>query len=174
MKQHIFFIGLLFLMSFSSSDRVSRLIDKEIKSVFNIVEYQKEAVLVSEEINKALPTRITKTNFYKITTIDEKHIGYYFLGKAFGKTDYFDFLVILNNDFVISKIKVLVYREDHGSEVGSKRWLRQFTGKSTKHTFKYQDDIAAISGATISAKSMTREINKFLKTIEILIQKHQL
>ncbi len=52
MKQHIFFIGLLFLMSFSSSDRVSRLIDKEIKSVFNIVEYQKEAVLVSEEINK--------------------------------------------------------------------------------------------------------------------------
>jgi len=39
---------------------------------------------------------------------------------------------------------------------------------------KYQKDIAAISGATISARSMTNEVNKLLKTISILLNKQQL
>jgi Na+-translocating ferredoxin:NAD+ oxidoreductase RnfG subunit len=68
----------------------------------------------------------------------------------------------------------LVYREDHGGEVGSKRWLNQFSGKSKADNLIYQKDIAAISGATISAKSMTNEINKLLKTVQILHQKQVL
>jgi Na+-translocating ferredoxin:NAD+ oxidoreductase RnfG subunit len=71
-------------------------------------------------------------------------------------------------------VKVLVYREDHGSEVGSKRWLNQFNGKTKNENLTYQKDIAAISGATISAKSMTNEVNKLLKTITILHHKKQL
>ncbi len=61
----------------------------------------------------------------------------------------------------------MIYREDHGAEVGSKRWLKQFIGKSGDNNLKYQKDIVAISGATISAKSMTNEVNKLLKTIHI-------
>jgi len=39
---------------------------------------------------------------------------------------------------------------------------------------KYQKDIAAISGATISARSMTNEVNKLFKAIDILNKKEQL
>jgi len=67
-----------------------------------------------------------------------------------------------------------VYREDRGGEIGSKRWLRQFIGKSKGEFLKYQKDIAAISGATISVKSMTTEVNKILKTVGILYTKKQL
>ena len=68
----------------------------------------------------------------------------------------------------------MVYREDHGGEVGSKRWLKQFTGATTSKTLIYQEDIVGISGATISVKSMTNEVNKLLKTVNILHTKNQL
>jgi len=35
-------------------------------------------------------------------------------------------------------VKVLVYREDHGGEVASKRWLKQFSGKSKTDNLLYQ------------------------------------
>ena len=47
-------------------------------------------------------------------------------------------------------------------------------GTKTVTQLKYQQDIAAISGATISAKSMTNEVNKLLKTIHILYTKQLL
>ena len=68
----------------------------------------------------------------------------------------------------------MVYRESHGGEVGSKRWLKQFIGVSSKKYLEYQDDIVGISGATISVKSMTNEVNKLLKTVHILQTKNQL
>jgi Na+-translocating ferredoxin:NAD+ oxidoreductase RnfG subunit len=164
---------IVIILGFTTSNRIEAMISKEIKSVFNVETYTKQSLNISTEINKTLPIKITETNFLKILN-NEKVIGYYYLGKAFGKADYFDFLVIFDSDLMISKVKVLVYREDHGGEVGSKRWLKQFIGKSTNDNLKYQQDIVGISGATISVKSMTYEVNKLLKTVNILHLKNQL
>ena len=65
---------------------------------------------------------------------------------------------------------MLIYREDYGAEIGSKRWLKQFIGKKTGKNLKYERDIIAISGATISAHSMTVAINNLLKSVAILQQ----
>jgi len=172
----IVFITIIFLIisGFTTiSKRVDALIQKEIKTVFNIENFTQHSISISNEIIEILPLKITGTNFFKINS-DDNFLGYYYLGKAYGKADYFDFIVIFDKDFIVSKVKILVYREDHGGEVGSKRWLKQFIGKTTSSNLKYQKDIAAISGATISAKSMTNEINKLLQTIGILINKQQL
>ena len=77
-------------------------------------------------------------------------------------------------NLIVSKVKVLIYREDHGGEVGSKRWLGQFIGKSKNDELAYLKNVSAISGATISVKSMTNEMNKLLKTIKILHTKQLL
>ena len=90
---------------------------------------------------------------------DQKLIGYAYVGNAPSKTDTFEYLVLFNANLIIQKAKVLVYREDYGGEIGSKRWLRQFEGKSVETSFLLQQNIAAISGATISVTSMTRAIN---------------
>jgi Na+-translocating ferredoxin:NAD+ oxidoreductase RnfG subunit len=166
-------IVVLIISSFTTNKRTEALIEKEIKTAFNLVKYSKKPISVSLEVNKTLPIKIDDTNFFKIKN-EEKIQGYYYLGQAFGKADYFDFMVIFDKDLIVSKVKVLVYREDHGSEVGSKRWLNQFNGKKTTENLTYQKDIAAISGATISAKSMTNEVNKLLKTVAILHNKKQL
>ncbi|WP_456378314.1 FMN-binding protein [Lutibacter sp.] len=163
----------LIITSFSTRSKIDVLIKKEIKIVFKIDSFSKQSITISSELNETLPLKITATNLFKIKK-DEALLGYYYLGKAFGKAAYFDFIVIFNENLIISKVKILVYRESHGGEVGSKRWLKQFIGKTISINLKYQKDISAISGATISAKSMTNEINKLLKTINILKNNKQL
>jgi Na+-translocating ferredoxin:NAD+ oxidoreductase RnfG subunit len=168
MKKSVLLIVLLIVASsFTTSNRVEKLIQKEIKSVFKVDSYTKQIINISNEINESLPLKMNSENFFKINS-EDNFLGYYYLGKAYGKADYFDFIVIFDKNLIVSKIKILVYREDHGGEIGSRRWLKQFIGKTFTNKLKYQKDIAAISGATISAKAMTNEINKLLKTIAIL------
>jgi len=171
MKKSGLLVALLIVVSsFTASKRVDALIEKEIKIVFKIESFTKNTIKISEEIFKTLPLKINTDNFFEIIN-DQNKLGYYYLGKAYGKADYFDFIVIFDKDLIVSKVKILVYREDHGGEIGSRRWLKQFIGKTFTNKLKYQKDIAAISGATISAKSMTNEVNKLLKTISILNEK---
>ena len=171
MKNIVIIVILVLITSgFTTSKRVEALIKKEIKTVFKIETYTKTPILISNKINELLPLKISETNFFKIEN-STNLLGYYYLGQAYGKAAYFDFIVIFDTDLIITKVKILVYREDHGGEIGSKRWLKQFVGRTPKNKLKYQKDIAAISGATISAKSMTNEVNKLLKTIGILYNK---
>ncbi|SNR33249.1 FMN-binding domain-containing protein [Lutibacter agarilyticus] len=160
-------------LSFTTSKRVDALIKKEISSVFNIETFTKEAFVISSEVNNELPIKINDTNFFKIIH-ENAVIGYYYFGKAYGKADFFDFIVIFDNELIVSKVKVVTYREDHGGEVGSKRWLKQFIGTSSEKKLEYQEDIVGISGATISVKSMMNEVNKLLQTVTILNNKQQL
>lgn len=174
MKKIIFVCFTAFLIvGFTTSKRVDAIIKKEIKSLFNVETYIKESLNVDSEINKKLPIQITETNFFKIMA-NEALVGYYYFGQAYGKADYFDFIVIFDKELIVSKVKVVAYRESHGGEVGSKRWLRQFEGVTTNKELKYSDDIAGISGATISVKSMTNEVNKLLKSVQILADNEQL
>ncbi len=175
MKKTVLIVTLfLIATSFTTiSKRVDALIQKEIKAVFNVENYTKGSITISSETQEMLPLKISATNFFKISS-NKNLLGYYYLGKAYGKADYFDFIVVFDTNLIVSKVKILVYREDHGGEVGSKRWLKQFIGTTKKQQLKYQKDIAAISGATISAKSMTNEVNKLLKTIDILNKTTQL
>lgn len=171
MKKIAFISIIVFLVSsFTVSKRVDALIQKEIKTVFEVEAYKQEIIEIPLDITETLPSQITDTNFFKINN-ENDILGYYYIGKAYGKAAYFDFIVIFDKDLVISKTKILVYREDHGGEIGSKRWLKQFIGKTKEQHLIYQKDIAAISGATISAKSMTNEVNKLLKTVSILYSK---
>ncbi|MDG1812103.1 MAG: FMN-binding protein [Polaribacter sp.] len=122
---------------------------------------------------KSFPLNVKKLKVHKsdqffIIEKDNQLIGYAYLGKAPSKTDEFDYLILIDKDLIIKKTKVLIYREDYGGEIGSKRWLKQFIGKSNIDRLYYEKDIMAISGATISARSMTIAINTFLKNITIL------
>ena len=164
----IFSLSITFLMNashMSHSDAVSKRIQKkvqrEIKSVFKIETFN------LEENSFEIPAN----NFLQTSTFQEIHAqnalqGYVFIGTAPSKTDSFEYLVLLDKDLVIVKAKVLVYREDYGGEIGSKRWLSQFISKNRDSILGYGEEITAISGATISVKSMTASINHFLYSLK--------
>lgn len=86
---------------------------------------------------------------------DKVYIGY-----SPSKFDNFDFLVLLSCDNEVKLVKVLIYRENYGGEIGSKRWLKQFIGMTEPKPF-----VDAISGATISVNSMKYSINKLIKSL---------
>jgi len=157
----------LILMSFRLPSNLNKKVAKEIKMAFIIDDFLLEEVLIPESVNTQLKIKIHKLCLFKITT-NANLVGFAYLDKAPSKTDEFDYLVLFDTDLIIKKAKILVYREDYGGEIGSKRWLKQFIGKSSEDRLVYEKDIVAISGATISANSMTIAINRLLQSVDKL------
>jgi Na+-translocating ferredoxin:NAD+ oxidoreductase RnfG subunit len=106
---------------------------------------------------------------YSFKQDNNTEINYAIFREAKGKHDKFDYLVISNSDQIVTNVRIIKYRSEHGGEITSKKWLRQFTGYS-KGKLKYKTDISAISGATVSANSITNDIPQVIdilrKTIE--------
>jgi len=163
----------LMLVATNLPKNIQKKVDKEVKASYGIETYKLIPVIFNKSITKVLPSKFGKNNLFKISS-SQVNIGYAYISKAPSKTDEFDYLVLFDNDFIIKRSKVLIYREDYGSEIGSKRWLKQLIGKTQNDTLTYGDNIAAISGATISVKSMTNAVNGLLKSIKILHQKQLL
>ncbi len=170
--KHILLLFLVFiLMSFNFNKDLDKKIDKEIKETFGIENYSYNFTEIPEDILKKLPSKFDNENLLSIKTSDTL-VGYVYTGKAPSKTDSFDFLVLLDKDLIVLKTKILVYREDYGAEIGSKRWLKQFIGKTQNDNLSYGDNIVAISGATISVRSMTNAMNNLLQSLKVLHSKN--
>jgi len=167
-KSLTFFLIALTSLAFTVPEKVAKKADKVIGKFYDIELFYKEMVPVSEADNAGTVSEFGHENLFKIMRAEE-FLGYGYIGNAPSKTATFDYLVLFDKDFIITKSKVLIYREDYGGEIGSKRWLRQFTGvATTSPELKYNVDIIPISGATISVQSMTRAVNELLQSLATL------
>ncbi|MBC8320469.1 MAG: FMN-binding protein [Bacteroidetes bacterium] len=80
--------------------------------------------------------------------------------------EYFDYFLLTDSVGNVVNVKVYNYRATHGHQVMSRGWLKQFFGFNGSQTLNYGKDIQAISGATISAKTLIFDI----QNAEILIR----
>ena len=126
-------------------------------------------IKIDNTVKEEIWNQFNYSKFKKIIHND-KLIGYSYESKAPSMHYEFDYLIILGLDLKIIDSKVLVYRENWGGEIGSKRWLKQFKNKGKDDSLKYMQDISAISGATISVKSMIETVNLFLDSVNKLNQ----
>jgi len=172
-KKICYILVIVSLLAFNIPKNLFPKIEKEVKESLNILTFSLVEVKIPSELNLNLPLKISSESFFSIENKQQLK-GYLYYGQAKGKSAFFDFIVIFDKDLIISKIKILTYRESYGGEIGSMRWLKQFIGLSPKSSALYKNNIAAISGATISASALTIEVNKLLKSIDILIQNHLL
>lgn len=172
-KQVIGFCFVFGLLSFSLPKNIQKRVDKEIKSYFNIEDYKLINLKIDTKIAEDLPSKIGENNLFKIQD-NGSLLGYAYIASAPSKTAEFDYMVLFDTNWIIIKSKVLIYREEYGGEIGSKRWLKQFDGIKPTDKLVYGDNIMAISGATISVRSMTNAVNDILKSIIILQQNNQL
>lgn len=171
MKNSCLLLLLLVFSSFIIPDKIMKKADKVIAKYYEIENFSKEIIEVSDEINALTPSEFGKSNFFTIHS-EKNLIGYGYIGSAASKTAEFDYLVLFDSDLIIIKSKILIYREEYGGEIGSKRWLKQFNGKSlASDKIIYGDNIVSISGATISVRSMTNSMNDLLKSIKTLKNK---
>lgn len=159
------------LFSFGLPQNLEKKINKEITETFSLENFDLKSVAIPTEIEQTLPSRFGEDHLFKIES-DTTFIAYAYVSQAASKTAQFDYLVLLDKDLVVIKAKVLIYREEYGGEIGSKRWLKQFIGKTPQDDLKYNENIIAISGATISVRAFTESINNLLKSLKILHSKN--
>ncbi|WP_420602433.1 FMN-binding protein [Flagellimonas sp.] len=163
----------LLFCGFGIPKGVHKKVVKEVEKTFEVVDFSMSPITVSDELNAELPSKISGENFYRI--VDQTSLlGYVFVDQAPSKTAKFDYLVVFDHNLTVVNSKVLVYREEYGGEIGSKRWLKQFLGKTGGDRVNHETNIDAISGATISVRSMTKSMDNLLQTVGILQEKGQL
>ena len=143
----LFLITAINLMA--SHPEVSKKFKKELSKHFDF-----------ETINITEIKKISKNDdlFFKVFN-GKKELGLVVLTSSMGRFDKFDYMIVYNSNKEIELIKILVYRSQYGSEITAKRWLSQFYLKQSG-SLKYGSDIQAISGATFSAISLTKNINR--------------
>ncbi|MFY0652638.1 MAG: FMN-binding protein [Cyclobacteriaceae bacterium] len=144
--------------------------DKSIKSAWAVEEY--ETIQVSLE--GLTEFKLDGNEKVSVIKAQNESIGFMVLSQAYGKYDFFDLMVLYDNELKIKSSAVLVYREDFGGEIGSGRWLRQFVGKDKSSQFKLDEDVQGISGATISVRSATREFKRVTSLMEQLKKQNKL
>lgn len=119
-----------------------------------------------ENIKSIKIEELSNNNDLFLTLYDEyKVLGIAVLTSAKGRYDKFDFMIVYNQRLEVKLIKMLIYRSDYGSEITAKRWLSQFYNKK-EDVLKYGSDIQAISGATFSAISLTKNMNRINKILK--------
>lgn len=164
-----FFLILSFFL-FSSGDttnssaltkRIQKKVAKEVKAIFSVEEFElSESTITIPSSPFLLGQQMNEIK------VDNELLGYAFLGTAPSKTDTFEYLILFDPSFTIKKASVLIYREDYGGEIASKRWLSQFVKKQSNQAFVFGSNISAISGATISVQSMTASVNHVFSSLK--------
>jgi Na+-translocating ferredoxin:NAD+ oxidoreductase RnfG subunit len=155
---------------------IALLISLETPSIYSVTKKRADKVLSKywedEEYNLSRVTLIgsDQPEIYSVQQGNSRPFAYVLFAEAMGKVDTFTYLIIFNPDGIIEKVSVLLYRENYGGEIGSKRFLKQFNGKSNGMSMEYNQDIDGISGATISVQAITRAVRENSVTFSNLIE----
>jgi hypothetical protein len=148
--------------------KIERLVKKQWKGIKIVF---KEAAL-TEDVGSAFQER----KIFHLTSEDSL-VGFLAVNKAYGchyggcqdvmsvtdraidnTYETFFYAIIFNPDLTIKSVKVLQYESEFGYEICGSRWLRQFVG-ATGCDLQFGKEIDGISGATVSAQSITYDIS---------------
>lgn len=112
------------------------------------------------------------SNFYYLKTLQNEFIGIAVISYANGcliggcsidnrnqnRYEKFYMLSVYNLQKELVLVNILDYPGEHGYEISTKWWLKQFLG-SVEKKHQYRQNIDALSGATVSSQTVVNEIN---------------
>ena len=154
------------LTSFSWPTKLDKKVRTTVSKTFKVESYNLEAVRVSTTIEDNTERKINDCLFAVKT--EETLMGYVYVGEAPSMKNVFDYAILFSPELTVINAKILIYREKHGRQIGMKRWLKQFFGLTPADQPSLGENVDGISGATISATSMTDAVREVLATIHYL------
>ncbi len=101
-------------------------------------------------------------------------LGVVVIDGVIGKFELIDYAVGISADGTVRQVEVLSYRESHGQEIRLAAWRRQFLGKSAASPMRVGEDIANISGATLSCTHVTDGVRRVVAIIDFARKRHLL
>ena len=93
-------------------------------------------------------------------------LGYVVVDDVIGKFELITYAVGIGLDGAVKQLEILSYRESHGHEIRLAGWRRQFVGKTSAAPMRNGDDIANISGATLSCNHVTEGVKRIVTVVE--------
>ncbi|MUP38793.1 FMN-binding protein [Labilibaculum euxinus] len=142
---------------------IQKKIDKEVQKIFPV-----EDLIMDDIDNLNLDAfNCEGVRDLHLSTLKkaDKLMGFACFASSKGKNDFFDYMVLFNENLEIQKVVVLIYRSSYGGEIMAKSWLKQFIGKIRGEEMEFGKDIDGISGATISAPAMAKGV----KSVSLLL-----
>lgn len=103
-----------------------------------------------------------------------KTLGWVVADEVVGKFELIGYAVGLNADGSVRQVEILSYRESHGGEIRLPAWRRQFAGKTAASPLKVGDDIANISGATLSCSHVTEGVRRIVAVVDLARRQNRL
>lgn len=129
--------------------------------------YKKVIIETTQEIQEEI-TQLMGKNFYdknlhvyRVTKEDDI-LAYSFIMNEVGKTKEITFMVSISPEASVFAVNILIFRESQGYEIKNKRWLKQFFSKTKSDRLRVKRGIDNISGATLSARAVTKGVKKAL------------
>jgi hypothetical protein len=94
-------------------------------------------------------------------------LGFVVTDEVLGKVELIGYAVALLLDGTVKQIEILSYRESHGAEIRLPAWRKQFVGKGAGSAMRVGDDIANISGATLSCAHLTDGVRRIVAVVTL-------
>jgi len=121
------------------------------------------------KVKKNLPDSV-----YIGTVSTQSKTVYLIPDRARSKSEWFTYVLYVNEDGSIRDVDVLQYRENYGYQIDYPMFRHQFTGKRDPGKIIFGRTIHNISGATISARSLTYSVHDLLSLFDYLKKTKQL
>jgi hypothetical protein len=102
-----------------------------------------------------------------VATTGDRVDGYAVIDEEKGQHQPITFGTQLDAAGKVVRTEIMVYREGQGDEIREARFQRQYRGKGARDGLRFGRDIVAISGATISSRSMTVAVERAVKLVEL-------
>ena len=94
-------------------------------------------------------------------------LGFVVTDAVIGKTELIGYAVGIALDGSVKQLEILSYRESHGFEIRLPAWRKQFVGKGATAALHVGDDIANISGATLSCTHVTDGVRRIVAVMAL-------
>jgi len=110
-----------------------------------------------------IPARATYPIF--IGTRGGRIDGYAVIDEEVGEHLPITYAIKVSPNGRVERTEIMAYREAYGGEIREARFREQFVAKGLGDPIALGKDVAAITGATISARSMTRVVKRALALV---------
>lgn len=134
-------------------------------------EIQVERIQLTPEQQQRVQAKVaepvdTDTFFFHVGKHHGQVHGYAYITDKKGRHRPITFVVGLKADCTVRDVAIMIYREPRGYEVKEKRFLRQYQRKTVDDPIEVHRDIKNISGATISAESVSAGVREAIALCE--------
>jgi len=136
----------------------------------------KEDHTVTDEVRKEAAEKLgydlPKTSYtFFLGRTNGKVDGYALIDEQIGKVEPITFVTRISPAGQVDAVEVMVYRESHGGEVASRRFLNQFKRKGLNDELRLHGDIINVTGATLSSQALVVGVRRALALWQIFYGK---